>query len=108
MSTKRAKGFWASLEDLFGGTEDHATYAEGLRRGGTMVSVRASDPDVDRTIAILEQHGSVDLDERETQWRSEGWTAETPLIAGSRDDVGSFGRDGSRRRDDRRARRVPA
>ena len=45
-----------------------------------MVSVRASDPDVDRTIDILEQHGSVDLDERETQWRSEGWTAETPLI----------------------------
>lgn len=77
---EKGKGFWASLEDLFGGTEDHASYAEGLRRGGTMVSVRASDPDVDRTIDILEQHGSVDLDERETQWRSEGWTAETPLI----------------------------
>ena len=45
-----------------------------------MVSVRASDPDVDRTIDILEQHGSVDLDERETQWRSEGWTTETPLM----------------------------
>ena len=77
---EKGKGFWASLEDLFGGTEDHATYAEGLRRGGTMVSVRASDADVDRAIAILEQHGSVDLDERETQWRSEGWTAETPLM----------------------------
>ena len=77
---EKGKGFWASLEDLFGGTEDHATYAEGLRRGGTMVSVRASDTDVDSTIAILEQHGSVDLDERETQWRSEGWSAETPLM----------------------------
>ena len=77
---EKGKGFWASLEELFGGTEDHATYAEGLRRGGTMVSVRASDSDVDRTIDILEQHGSVDLDERETQWRSEGWTTATPLI----------------------------
>ena len=77
---EKGKGFWASLEDLFGGTEDHATYAEGLRRGGTMVSVRTSDTDVDSTIAILEQHGSVDLDERETQWRSEGWSAETPLM----------------------------
>ncbi len=76
---EKGKGFWASLEDLFGVTEDHATYAEGLRRGGTMVSVLASDNDVDRIIAILEQHGSIDLDERETQWRSEGWTAETPL-----------------------------
>ncbi len=77
---EKGKGFWASLEDLFGGTEDQATYAEGLRRGGTMVSVRASDPDVDRVIDILEQHGSVDLDERETLWRSEGWSAETPLV----------------------------
>ena len=77
---EKGKGFWASLEDLFGATEDHATYAEGLRRGGTMVSVRASDSDLDRITAILEQHGSIDLDERETQWRSEGWTAETPLM----------------------------
>ena len=80
---EKGKGFWASLEDLFGGTEDHATYAEGLRRGGTMVSVRASDTDVDSTIAILEEHGSVDLDERETLWRSEGWTTETPLMQDS-------------------------
>lgn len=76
---EKGKGFWASLEDLFGGSEDHATYAEGLRRGGTMLSVRASDTEVDSTIAILEQHGSIDLDERETQWRSEGWSAE-PLM----------------------------
>lgn len=73
----RGKGFWASLEELFGGTEDHATYAESLRRGGIMVSVMAEDDEIDQVVDVLEQHGSVDLDERETTWRSEGWTGGT-------------------------------
>lgn len=74
----RTRGFWGSLEQLFGGTEDHATYAESIRRGGIMLSVRAEDDRLDQAIDILEQHGSVDLDEREAMWRSEGW-AGTPL-----------------------------
>ena len=82
------KGFWGSLEQLFGGTEDHATYAESLRRGGTVVSVRVEDDEMDRVVDILERHGSVDLDERETSWRSEGWTGDaTGLTAG----VGALG-----------------
>ena len=79
----RSKGFWASLEELFGGTEDHATYAESLRRGGNMISVRVEDADMDRVIDILEQHGSVDLDERETTWRNEGWTGGTVATGSS-------------------------
>ena len=76
-SDAKGKGFWASLEDLFGGSEDHATYAESLRRGGIMVTVRADDAEMDRVVDVLEKHGSVDLDERETTWRSEGWTGGT-------------------------------
>ena len=75
----KGKGFWGSLEQLFGGTEDHATYAESIRRGGIMLSVRAEDDSLDHVIDILEKHGSVDLDERETSWRSEGWTGGAPL-----------------------------
>ena len=75
------KGFWASLEDMFGGTEDHDTYAEGLRRGGTLLTAHVEDAQVDRAVDILEQHGSVDLDERETSWRSEGWTAGSSAAA---------------------------
>ncbi|MGI4765193.1 MAG: YsnF/AvaK domain-containing protein [Janthinobacterium lividum] len=70
----RGKGFWASLEQLFGGTEDHATYRESIRRGGIMVSVRAEDARLEGIVDVLERHGSVDLDERETTWRGEGWT----------------------------------
>ncbi len=77
------KGFWSSLEQLFGGTEDHASYAESIRRGGIMLSVRAEDDRLDDVVDILEQHGSVDLDEREATWRGEGWTGAAPVTGTS-------------------------
>ena len=67
-------GFMASLENLFGGYEDQATYAEGVRRGGTLLTAHVDDAHVDRAVSVLEQHGAVDLEEREETWRSEGWT----------------------------------
>lgn len=82
-STQTGQGFWASLEQLFGGTPDHATYAESIRRGGIMLSVRAEDDRLDDVIDILEQHGSVDLDEREANWRSSGWTGDAPISGAS-------------------------
>lgn len=67
-------GFWSSLENLFGGTGDHETYREGIRRGGTLLTAHVADGHVDKAVKILEKHGSVDFEERETSWRSEGWT----------------------------------
>ncbi len=75
------KGFWATLEEMFGGTEDHKTYAEGLRRGGTLVTAHVDDHMVDEVITILEEHGSVDMNEKETSWRSEGWTGATAMTS---------------------------
>lgn len=77
-----AKGFWASLEEMFGGTDDHSTYSEGVRRGGTLLTAHVDDRLVDDAVRILEQHGSVDLDERETTWRSEGWSGAAALADG--------------------------
>jgi len=65
-------GFWASLEEMFGGSDDHGSYTEGLRRGGTMLTAHVDDASTDKMIALLEQHGAVDLEEREGTWRSEG------------------------------------
>ncbi|WP_246696617.1 general stress protein [Methylobacterium planeticum] len=53
------------------------TYAEGVRRGGTLVTVRADDAQAERVLALLDQHGSIDLDERAQNWRSQGWTGGT-------------------------------
>jgi uncharacterized protein (TIGR02271 family) len=72
--------FWESLKEAFGfgvPEEEGAYYAEGVRRGGTLVSVRAEDTFVDRVVDIMAQHGAVDIDERSTQWRQSGWTAGT-------------------------------
>lgn len=73
--TEHHRGFFASLADLFMPDEDRYSYAEGLSRGGYMVV--ASDLDTayyDRAVDILDDEGSIDLDEREQSWRSEGWS----------------------------------
>jgi uncharacterized protein (TIGR02271 family) len=73
-------GFWDSLRDLFLPDEDRATYAEGLRRGGYLVSVNASDAEYERVLDILDDEGTIDLDERAASWRAEGWSG-TPSAA---------------------------
>ena len=73
-STPRKTGFWASLEDMFGGTDDHHTYAEVVRRGHVLLTANVTDAQLDRAVAIIEEHGSIDLDEHEQTWRGEGWT----------------------------------
>ena len=77
----KGTGFWASLDKMFGGTDDHDTYTEGLRRGGTLLTAHVDETHVDRAIEILEQQGSVDLDDRETSWRGEGWTGGSTAAA---------------------------
>ena len=70
-------GFWDSLKDLFLPEEDRHTYAEGLRRGGYLVTVRTADVNYARALDILDDEGTIDLDERAASWRSEGWTGYT-------------------------------
>jgi uncharacterized protein (TIGR02271 family) len=69
-------GFFRSLfgsDDASDATS--STYKEAFRRGGYALTVNAvSDSDMDRVSDILEDAGAVDVDEREQQWRTEGWT----------------------------------
>lgn len=71
------RGFLASLADLFMPQEDHATYAEGLRRGGTLVSAEVEERNVDAVSDALEAAGAVDIDTREAEWRQAGWGGAT-------------------------------
>jgi uncharacterized protein (TIGR02271 family) len=68
------KGFWASLADLFLPDDDRSTYAEAMHRGKTLVSVTVGAGQTETVADILEEYGSVDIDETEAGWRSEGWT----------------------------------
>jgi uncharacterized protein (TIGR02271 family) len=72
---------------------DAHTYAEGVRRGGTLVTVRADQSLADRVIDILDDEGTVNLDEREASWRQEGWTGR--YTEGSDETTGSSGRSGA-------------
>lgn len=57
-------------------SKEHAhVYAEGVRRGGTLVTARVDDSRVAATEAIMQRHGRVDSAARERLYRDEGWTA---------------------------------
>jgi uncharacterized protein (TIGR02271 family) len=88
-------GFWEALKDLFLPDEDRATYSEGLRRGGYVVTVQASDASYERALDILDDEGTVDVDQRSETWRSEGWSgtgySSTTANSGAGDALGSAG-----------------
>jgi hypothetical protein len=67
-----------------GVSEDEASqYAEGVRRGGTLVSVRAPEQDRARIEALLNE-SSVDIQNRSAAWQKSGWTgfdAASPPLA---------------------------
>jgi hypothetical protein len=53
---------------------EHADiYAEAVRRGGTLVTVRTDDALSDRVSDILNRHAPVDIEERAESWRQAGW-----------------------------------
>jgi hypothetical protein len=63
--------------------EDASRYAEGVRRGGTLVSARVPDADRGRLEPILGP-SSVDLRQRSAAWQKSGWTgfdAASPPLA---------------------------
>jgi hypothetical protein len=57
--------------------EDAHMYAEGVRRGGTLVSARVADADRARLDAVLNQ-SAVDLRDRSATWQKPGWKAFDP------------------------------
>ncbi len=88
-SSGESEGFWASLKDMFMPDEDRQAYGEGIRRGGFMLTAEVDENDADRACSTLDQSSSVDLDERQNEWRSDGWEgyqADRP--------AGAFGRLG--------------
>lgn len=54
--------------------EDAHVYAEGVRRGGTLVTARVADDDVAQAEAILKRSNWVDLEDRRSAYRAEGWS----------------------------------
>jgi hypothetical protein len=67
--------------------EDAEVYAEGVRRGGTLVSARVADADRSRLEAILSR-SAVNLQTRRAAWQKSGWKNYDPAAkAYSADEV---------------------
>jgi uncharacterized protein (TIGR02271 family) len=68
-----AGGIIGALTNM-GVPEEHAHYyAEGVRRGGVLVTVSTDDTSADRAAEVMRRHGAVDIDKRAEHWRSTGW-----------------------------------
>jgi len=79
--------FWSGLAGWLFPDEDRNVYAEGLRRGGFLVSASVDQANYDIAHDILDDEGSIDMDERADLWRKEGWTASDQQAAASQEDV---------------------
>ena len=70
----RAKASGIAFGDLLIPEKDRYSYAEGLSRGGQLLTVsRVTNMEYETVLDILDDEGTVNLDEREASWRSEGW-----------------------------------
>lgn len=53
---------------------DAHVFAEGVRRGGALVAVRAADEmEAEQAALVMNQHGACDIDACATGWRGQGW-----------------------------------
>ncbi len=79
-----AGGLIGALVD-YGISEDDANvYAETVQRGGTLVSVRASESLADEAASIMKRHDPVDIRQRGAEYREQGWTAYQPAAASTK------------------------
>jgi uncharacterized protein (TIGR02271 family) len=69
-----AGGLVGALVDLGVPEEEAHYYAEGVRRGGSLVTVTTSDAMAEEVVDILENYDPVDIEERATQWQESGWS----------------------------------
>lgn len=69
-----AGGIIGALTQAGVSEEDANVYAEGVRRGGTLVTVRVAESDRARVESLLDQSSAVDTRQRADAYRTSGWT----------------------------------
>jgi uncharacterized protein (TIGR02271 family) len=75
-----AGGLIGGLTNL-GVPEEHAHYyAEGVRRGGVLVTVATEDARAADAAGIMRRHGAVDIEKRAAEWKESGWSGHEGVI----------------------------
>lgn len=73
-----AGGLIGGLADL-GISDTHAEYyAEAVRRGGALVTVKVDGSRVEEAEQIIRSHNAFDIEERASQWMRAGWVGYNP------------------------------
>jgi uncharacterized membrane protein len=70
-----AGGIVGALTDSGVDERDAHVYAEGVRRGGTLVTAKVDDARASEAEAILQRSNWVDLPARRTAYEGQGWNA---------------------------------
>lgn len=71
-------GLLGALKEAGHSDEDANVYSEGVRRGGTVVSVRADGDEADAVQSILDGHRGYDAATRGDVYRQSGWSRFDP------------------------------
>lgn len=66
-------GIVAALQEAGVSEEDANVYSEGVRRGGTLLTVRADDNRASDIEAALDRYNATDVRQRGQEYRSSGW-----------------------------------
>jgi len=73
-----AGGLLGSLTGAGVSEQEAHVYAEGVRRGGTLVTVRTSETMADRVEQIMSSHNAADWQTRDRDYRASGWEGFDP------------------------------
>jgi hypothetical protein len=79
-----AGGLLGALTQAGLGEEEAEVYAEGVRRGSNLVTVRADESRVAEVEAVMLRHNAQDTDPRTGRWEESGWVRHdtTPGVTG--------------------------
>jgi hypothetical protein len=53
--------------------EDATFYAEGVKRGGVLVTVQTGDDRASEALSIMRRSNAVDVDTQRRNWSQSGW-----------------------------------
>lgn len=70
-------GMAGALADMGVPEEEAISYTEGIRRGGTLLTLQVPDDRIEQARDIMEHYDPVDIDERVSQWQQQGWSTQS-------------------------------
>jgi hypothetical protein len=73
-----AGGLIGGLTDLGVEKDEAEIYAESVRRGGSLVTVRADETRADEAATILRNNDAIDIARRAEEWKATGWSGYDP------------------------------